>query len=138
MVYHDRDSGLDFPSEDAYREAREGSGRASWRELCAAQGHGYHDSDNADGKGRCFCGERTYPARHHATALTWAWLEREWVHGMKPDRAAHIEDTIRAVDADLLAWDRLDTGLGGCVCPGPDTCAGPPCRSAKHRNEIRA
>lgn len=100
---------------------------------------GYHDPDS----GLDFASYEEYrearegpqeehPPRHPATALTWAWLEQQRVHGMKPERAARIEDVLRSVDADLLTWDR-QAGFDGCVCPGPDTCAGPPCSSARPR-----
>lgn len=45
------------------------------------------------------------PARHPATEPIWAWLEHAWVHGMKPERAAHVEDTLRDLDATFIRWD---------------------------------
>lgn len=64
MTYHDPDSGLDFPSFDAYREAREGppepvQPEPTVEELCAAGGHVIEP-----GASRCYCGELTDKETH--------------------------------------------------------------------------
>jgi hypothetical protein len=65
VSYRDPDSGLDFASYDVYERERRGSFEPQQPEptdeqLCAAGGHVYHG--DLDGRGRCYCGERDYPA----------------------------------------------------------------------------
>ena len=65
VSYHDADSGLDFASYDEYERERRGAEEPERpeptdEERCAAGGHVYHGDEQ--GRGRCYCGERSYPA----------------------------------------------------------------------------
>lgn len=44
----------------------------------------------------------------------------------------HLElrDALLMIPPTLGVIDAAPFGLFGCRCPGPDTCAGPPCASA--------